>query len=439
MRGAEDPGPPANPFHVREWTLSEFGRLLTSTDLAPTFLGFTLDNDAADQKNTITAIIEGGDATGLEKPPDRFRVVAVVTGYNEIDILPHTLRRLLADGLEVVYVDNWSTDGSLEAVREEFGESVRAVRFPDIASQTVNWADLLTRVETLGIDSGADWVIHHDADEIRQSPWMGVPLRDAIWNVDRRGFNAINHQVIDFKPVNTESTVAGEDPTARMTHWEHLTHPANLVQVKAWRNEGQRVNLALSGGHAASFQGRRIFPYRFLLRHYPLRSPAHARRKIFDDRASRWDAGERARGWHRHYDDFAPADSFVWPVDDLNEWGPASFDREFIGERLTGVGVLRETRAEWAEKVTNPPTAERKARNDALTAHAAELEALQASLRLATSELDAERARTDAAAHAAALAHASLRVITDSRSWQLTRPLRKIASGIRRMSNGSPS
>jgi len=436
-RGVNDAGPPANPFHTREWSAEELGRLLTASNLAPAFLGFTMNNDDDWQKSTILAIIEGGDVPPLEKAPDEFRVLAVVTGHNERDILPFTLRRLLAGGLEVVYVDNWSTDGTFDTVASEFSNSIRMVRFPETDTKSFDLADLLSHVEQVGRESSADWVIHHDADEIREGPWPGVGLRDSIWNVDRRGFTAINHQVLDFRPVSDETiAVAGSDPAEALVWWQHLTHPANLVQVKGWRNQGQPVHLAQTGGHEARFPGRRIFPYRFLLRHYPLRSAEHARRKIFMERANRWNEQERKLGWHRHYDDASPDDPFVWPKATLHEWDSRTFSREFLAERLTGVGVLRDERKdEWVEGVTNPATATRvelrrlRTSCDEMTA---ENRRLESQLHEERRRVAAEREERAAAQRLAADAEHTLGRVTGSRSWTLTQPLRIVAGRLRR-------
>ena len=353
--GPEGLGPPSNPFHIREWDLSEFGQLLSLSGLKPSFLGFTMTDDSDWQKDTILAIVEGGRTPPLETAPEEFRVLAVVTAYNERDIAPFTIRRLLDDGLEVVVIDNWSTDGTFEAVEAEFSGRTRILRFPDTDTGTFDWATLLNKVDEIGRQSGADWVILHDADEVREGPWPRLNLRDSVWNVQRRGFNAIDHAEIEFRPVDGEASLEeGTDPAQALRWWEHASHEANLVKVNAWKNTGQPVHLEDSGGHEARFSDRRIFPYKFLIRHYPLRSTEHARRKIFTERLARWNAKERALGWHTHYDDAVPGDDFLWSREVLCLWDEGTFRREFLAERLASVGVLRGNRSQWVEQVNSP-------------------------------------------------------------------------------------
>lgn len=90
----------------------------------------------------------------------------------------------------------------------------------------------------------------------------------------------------------------GISPTFAERYFRHFDFGAgpDLARLmKAWRNTGQRVALAESGGDEAAFPGRRIFPYRFLLKHYPIRSQAHGERKVLRERQARWNASRRAR------------------------------------------------------------------------------------------------------------------------------------------------
>jgi hypothetical protein len=58
----------------------------------------------------------------------------------------------------------------------------------------------------------------------------------------------------------------------------------------------------------------------FILRHYPIRSETHGRRKVLDERLPRYDAAERDDGWHIQYDGFASGEtSFLWDPAELRE------------------------------------------------------------------------------------------------------------------------
>jgi hypothetical protein len=126
--------------------------------------------------------------------------------------------------------------------------------------------------------------------------------------------------------------------------------------VKAWKNRAP-VDLAGRAGHEARFPGRRVFPYKFELKHYPIRSQAHGERKIFRDRVPRWDPRERRLAWHVQYDDVAPHQSFVRVAADLIEdLGPATrarFMPEFLaGASLSETSIPRYARSGFAGRTT---------------------------------------------------------------------------------------
>ncbi len=340
VRGLDDPGPPQNAAHVREWSLRELVELLTAGGLPPAFAGHTINNDRDRLKRTCMAIFDPRRTGPVAAAAADFDVLAVIPAYNEADVIEHTVTRLVEQGVRVRVVDNWSTDDTVARVEAlGLGERVRVERFPaEGPSATYDWQALLRNTERIAAESGADWVIHHDADEVRESPWPGVGLRDALHHVQRCGFNAIDHTVIDFVPV--DDGFAGGDVEGHMRHFRFGTRPGHFVQVKAWRADRGAVDLAGSGGHDAQFSGRDVFPYKFLLKHYPLRSQEQGRRKVFVDRRGRGNPQERAMGWHTQYDAIQPEQTLIVPADELLGHD-AAFATEYLVERLTGAGLRR--------------------------------------------------------------------------------------------------
>ena len=271
--------------------------------------------------------------------PDGFTVFAVVTSYNEADIILQTIGRLVAVGVEVHLLDNWSSDGTFELVGEAFGERVGRERFPhDGPSPTYDWAAILDRVESITRERPCDWAIHQDADKVRESPWPGIGLRDALYHVRRAGFNCVDHTVLNFRPVD-DAFVDGADLDESFPWCEFPVHQSDFMQLKAWSASDAPVGLAIDGGHQVRFPGRRIFPYKFLLRHYPIRSQRHGERKVLRDRKTRWNAAERARGWHVHYDAYDERSSFLWDPRLLLRFDDPRFMAEHLIERISGVGL----------------------------------------------------------------------------------------------------
>ncbi|MBI5105820.1 MAG: glycosyltransferase family 2 protein [Solirubrobacterales bacterium] len=341
VRPPGDLGPPGNPAHVREWTLDELVALLGDGGLAPTFAGHTVNNSRDRLKRTSLCIVEARRHRTIAPAPPDFRVTAIVTAYNEGDVIESALRDLAAQGCHVHLVDNHSTDDTVARAQAlGLGDRLTVERFPaDGPTGTYDWEALLRNVEAVARRTGG-WVMHMDADELRRTPWDGVSLRDGLHHVHARGFTAVDFTSMVFVPVD-DSFAPGGDLWTGFSHFEFGGRPGHFIQVKAWNADAGAAEIAPSGGHEAVFPGRRVFPYKFLQLHYPIRSQAHGERKVFADRAARWNAEERARGWHVQYDRYAPGTSFLRDPAELLEWDPATFGREYLTERLTGVGIPR--------------------------------------------------------------------------------------------------
>jgi glycosyltransferase involved in cell wall biosynthesis len=273
--------------------------------------------------------------------PADFRVVAIMTSYNEEDIIVPSIRRLVNQGIGVYLIDNWSTDATWDLAGALLGKGLLGrEKYPATGpSRHFDLTSLLTRVERVAGTLDADWFIHHDVDEIRASPWPSLNLLEGLYKVDRAGFNAVDHTIIEFHPVNNDY-VPGADFEDSFKYFEFSKQPAHMLKISTWKNLGQPVSLAASGGHQVLFEGRRTFPYKFLLKHYPVRSQAHGEKKIFRERKSRWNSAERAMGWHYQYDHIVESHNFLCDASELRLFDEASFGANYLVQRLTGIGLL---------------------------------------------------------------------------------------------------
>lgn len=296
--------------------------------------------DKIQDGNTSLLAITGTHAN-YRKTPNACKVAAIIHSYNEVDIIAEVVEHLVEQNVEVHMFDNWSDDGTWEKIMElkKIGKIENAERFPESPSSHYQWFNQLEKTSSYAVELNVDWIIHHDADEIRESPWSGVSLRDAISRIDQLGYNAIDFTVIDFRFLETCTNV---EPPYQQTlrYFEFGRRPGHFLQIKAWKNQ-TKVDLASRGGHEAIFNNRRVFPLKFLLKHYPLRNAAQARKKIFDDRLPRFSKEKEARGWHHQYDKFKGRSEINgWSIDQLSEWRPNQFYFDYLIERLTGIGLL---------------------------------------------------------------------------------------------------
>jgi Glycosyl transferase family 2 len=265
-----------------------------------------------------------------EKP---FRALAIMPAYNEADVIGPAIGALIAEGVDVYLLDHRSTDATVAAAQPWLGRGlIRIERFPDESGPGFDernkdemvWKDILRRVEQVAHEHPADWCLFVNADEFRESPWPGVTLAEGLREADDLGFSAVNFELINFAPTPDDAFVDGDDVRDRLRFYEK---PGlfDMVQIKAWKRQELPVDLAGLGGHDVRFPGRRVFPVPFVLRHYPIRSAAHGRRKVMVERLGRFAAEERANGWHVQYDHLGEDADFLRDRAELTEWNGDAF------------------------------------------------------------------------------------------------------------------
>jgi hypothetical protein len=113
--------------------------------------------------------------------------------------------------------------------------------------------------------------------------------------------------------------------------------PGEFVRAKAWKNLGRRVVLNNSGGHEVRFEGRRTYPFKFLQKHYPVRSQEHGEKKVFRERKARWLPQERSIGWHTHYDHINKGHSFIRRPEDLRLFNASALEPMIVKNEPTMV------------------------------------------------------------------------------------------------------
>ena len=344
-RGEHDHGPPATPYRAREWNMKEFEDLLHACKFQTSFIGLTANNAQDFFKETTLAVIEKNihcpyDFNG--KAFQDFRVLAIMAAYNEEDIIAQSIHQLLQQGIDVHVMDNWSTDNTFHILKDlEKQKLISLERFPkDGPSPYFEMLDLMARKVQISKEMKADWYIHHDVDEIRNSPWRNLNLKQGIFRVDQEGYNAIDHTLIWFQPVD-DGFSAGMDFGNYFKYFEFDRVP-HCPHVKVWKNIGQDLNLVTSGGHQARFEGRKVYPYKFLLKHYPFRTKSQATKKVFKDRKPRWSPRGRKRGFHIQYDHIEEGFNFIQSELQLERFEEEQFAKQYLVERISAIGIWDE-------------------------------------------------------------------------------------------------
>jgi hypothetical protein len=252
---------------------------------------------------------------------DLFTVVALIAAYNEEDIIEACLEHLHGQGIDSYLLDDGSTDRTIERAQAFVGRGLRGIeRLPQTTPPTFSLDRILARKEALAQSLQASRFINQDADEFRDSLWSELDLRQAIERVDRLGWNAIDFEIFTIRPVG-DPTTARADPLQPHA-WYSPGAYYDRLQVRAWKRTTGPVDLRTTAGHDVMFEARSVFPLRFPMRHYPVRSQDQGVRKVFEERLPRFDPDERSRGWHVQYDDCAAEDLIVRRSSDLVPYDP---------------------------------------------------------------------------------------------------------------------
>jgi glycosyltransferase involved in cell wall biosynthesis len=260
-----------------------------------------------EEKNDVFSIKDKEFCDEVSKRSTDLVIIAIIAAHNEDDIIYHVIGDLIKQGIQVYLIDHCSTDNTIQEASKWLNKGlIHIENFPEDAGYSKRnktkyiWSDILRRKEELALDLDADWFIHHDADEFRESPWVGLSLCEAIETVDKMGYNAIDFELFNFRPVDNKF-VPGEDARQYLKYYD-AGGEFDKIQIKAWKKQNNKIDLVSSGGHEVKFEDRKVVPVKFILRHYPIRSERHGIRKVIKERKPRYAEEERNTNWHVQYD-----------------------------------------------------------------------------------------------------------------------------------------
>lgn len=225
----------------------------------------------------------------VDRLSDGLSICAVIAARNEFPYLQVLLPILREQNIDVAIVDNDSEDGSSELFRDELSPVVHVEHVP---FEGVMDLPALLGAKARVIDGlDHDWVVHMDCDEVPEHRDPGKTLRDALTEAHTGGYNAVNFEEFVFLPDRGTETFTGNYHREFLSYY-HFAPRENRLN-RAWRPDNGLTNV---GGAGHKLEGPvRLAPQNHILRHYPVLSQEHARRKYperkFAERALR-------QGWH---------------------------------------------------------------------------------------------------------------------------------------------
>lgn len=216
---------------------------------------------------------------------------AILCVRNEGMHIRRAISDFVNDGVDVIVIDNGSTDQTLDICSEFKGNGL-------LFTRNMPWSgnfDLTQQLEiknTIISQLRHDWIIHADADEWMHSSREGESLVDGITRISDCGFNVINFEEFVFLPKPNQIS----DPTSYKKQSLHYYYfaPRKKRLMRAW-NRILNVNNASSGGHVLRGENINVAPESFILRHYIVLSYQHALDKYIDREFSRRDL---VKQWH---------------------------------------------------------------------------------------------------------------------------------------------
>jgi len=202
------------------------------------------------------------------------KIVGMMTVYNEDDVISEVIENLINQKIDLVILDNGSTDRTYEICQAyERKGHVKLIQ----SLENVAESFLINRIlYDLTLTLSPDWIIKVDADEFFESGQNNLSLRDGIRRVNEEGYNIIQFNRFDFFMTDNDND-SDKSIKNKLKYYSYQ----NDHQYRTWKFIPGI--LGGEGGHVPTFPKRvqyKIFPKKFVQRHYPFRSTYQAEQKV---------------------------------------------------------------------------------------------------------------------------------------------------------------
>jgi len=225
--------------------------------------------------------------------------------YNGANIIEEVIQHALSQGLELVVLDNGSTDSSYEICKkvQENGQII----LRQFKTETFNFPLVLRILYDMALTKNPDWLVRIDQDEFLETGIENLTLKEGIKQEDKNGNNIVQFDVFEFFMTN-EDNISVKSTKEKFPYysWQHD------YAYRAWKNiPGTRVEDG--GGHYPVFpveQNYKLSPKKYVLRHYRFRDKEQAI-KNNEERIDRVkNLPERKIGWYEHFEKISKTNFF---------------------------------------------------------------------------------------------------------------------------------
>lgn len=240
-----------------------------------------------------------------EKEQEKARACGILFCYNEEHILKENIKHYLKQGIDLVIIDNYSTDSSMDIVKvfqdspEQYPGKIRDVI--RLKTRGYEWQKILK----FACDymhknlNHYEWILPIDSDAFFCSPVKDMSLLEFMDMVKKHGYNVIDGKLYEFYPTEKDNPKI-TSPIERIKYYKVLDQGVHFI-VKHHRIflYHPSINFYSSSGHRCLRENRRVFDrVKFIYKHYPWVNYEQGLKKVFRDRKPRYVEREKHPTWH---------------------------------------------------------------------------------------------------------------------------------------------
>lgn len=200
------------------------------------------------------------------------KLAAITRVLNEADIIESFARHTAAYVSHHVFMDNGSSDGTVDILRELSREGLSISVYKN-AAVTYNGSDSLTALyEIADLETSPDWIVCLDADEFIDDRLMPNGLVQFLTESSKDGLDCMKIPMVNYIATSLDNSGEAIAPL-RITRRRPPSEVCKIIIRAGLTNEGLRIQ---NGSHSASLRSRALresVEDRIQLAHYSERSP----------------------------------------------------------------------------------------------------------------------------------------------------------------------
>jgi glycosyltransferase involved in cell wall biosynthesis len=281
------------------------------------FAGLTNNHFKLCEKTVPVAIVGRSDFhVPTRRIPKKFRVRVILNSHNQEHIIGETVAWYRSQEVEVHVIDDSSENATYDILQKlaKNDKKVTVEQLPEVSkSGSVQTKMRAHKKRLVSNWKDVDWVMDADADEVRESPWRQLNLREAFYAVELMGFNAVDFTVLHFWDLekewkefssrkvarfldNDKAIRLSFDVAGKVSDFCVPQRAKSFAQVQAWKQPKEE---------------EKVFPFNFLMKRFQMDATAKNQKQLKVA---------------------------------LSHFDSREYDQTFLVERLSGVGYARNSK-----------------------------------------------------------------------------------------------